>query len=322
MKSWGVVWPAPGQVEIEEREVQEPGAGELLLEAERTLISPGTERAFLLNLPNTSGRYPQRPGYNFAGRVAAVGPGVEGFSTGQRVVAAAPHAAHAVARVDRVCPVPEGVEAEEAAFFNMGTISLQGVRRARIEIGEMVAVIGQGLVGLLAAQFARLQGGVPILAVDPVEGRLAHSLRSGADIALNPEGEPFKGFLEKPQVVIEATGAPEPINTALQLARPGGRVVLLASTRGETRVNFYRDVHRKGLVVLGAHNHARPGRQSIPGVWTWEEDCGAVLELLQRGRLQVGHLITHRVPAREAPRAYGLLKEWDPGLIGVVLEWR
>lgn len=321
MKSWGVVWPAPGQVEIEEREVQEPGAGELLLEAERTLISPGTERAFLLNLPNTSGRYPQRPGYNFAGRIAALGPGVEGFSPGQRVVAAAPHAAHAMARADRVRPIPEGVETEAAVFFNMGTISLQGVRRARIELGEMVAVIGQGLVGLLAVQFARLQGGAPVIAVDPVEGRLAHSLHSGADIALSPRDPRFAEFAEKPQVVIEATGAPEPINAALQLSRPGGRVVLLASTRGETQVNFYRDVHRKGLAVLGAHNSARPARQSIPGVWTWEEDCGAVLELLRLGRLQVGQLVTHRVPAREAPRAYELLKQWDPGLLGVVLEW-
>ena len=52
------------------------------------------------------------------------------------------------------------------------------------------------------------------------------------------------------------------------------------------------------------------------------DDCKAVLRLMELGRLGVEELITHRVPAREAARAYGLLKEWDPGLLGVVLEWK
>jgi 2-desacetyl-2-hydroxyethyl bacteriochlorophyllide A dehydrogenase len=320
MKTWGVVWPAAGQVEIEERELPEPEAGELLLEAERTLISPGTERAFLLNLPNTSGKYPQRPGYNFAGRVLEVGPGVGGFTLGQRVVAAGPHAAHALVRDAQVCALPEGVPWEAAVFFNMGTIALQGVRRARIELGEGVAVIGQGLVGLLALKFARLQGAAPLIAVDPVESRLAQSRTCGADLALTPQQA--QELEELPPVVIEATGAPDPINAAFQLARPGGRVVLLASTRGETQVNFYRDVHRKGLSVLGAHNSARPGQESRQGLWTWQDDCRAVLRLMELGRLGVGELITHRVRAREAIRAYGLLAAWDPGLLGVVLEWK
>ncbi len=320
MKTWGVVWPAAGQVEIVEQELPAPGPGEALLEAECTLISPGTERAFLLNLPNTSGKYPQRPGYNFAGRVVEVGPQVEGLNPGQRVVAAAPHAAHALVRVGQVGLIPDSVPYPAAVFFNMGTIAIQGVRRAAIELGEGVAVIGQGLVGLLALKFARLQGAAPLIAVDPVASRLEQSLKCGADLALTPQQA--LELAELPPVVIEATGAPEPINSAFALAKPGGRVVLLASTRGETQVNFYRDVHRKGLTVLGAHNHARPGLESHAGVWTWMHDCRAVLRLMELGRLEVEDLITHRVPAREAARAYTLLREWDPGLLGVVLAWR
>ncbi|MBM3280257.1 MAG: zinc-binding alcohol dehydrogenase [Candidatus Handelsmanbacteria bacterium] len=320
MKTWGVVWPGPGQVAIEERQLPDPGPGELLLAAERTLISPGTERAFLLNLPNTSGSYPQRPGYNFAGRVEKVGAGVEGFSLGQRVVAAGPHAAHALVRASQVCSLPAAVPFEVAAFFNMGTIALQGVRRARIELGEATAVIGQGLVGLLALKFARLQGAAPLIAVDPEQSRLAYSRSCGADLALTPAqaGE----LAEAPAVVIEATGAPAPINSAFQLARPGGRVVLLASTRGETQVNFYREVHRKGLSVIGAHNSARPYLESQPGVWTWMDDVGVVLRLLELGRLEVADLVSHRLPARRAEEAYGLLAQWHPSLLGVLLEWR
>jgi len=123
-------------------------------------------------------------------------------------------------------------------------------------------------------------------------------------------------------VVIEATGHPEPVDTALHIARPGGRVVLLGSTRGANQVNFYREVHRKGLSVIGAHNSARPARESRPGVWTWAEDCRTVLALLRRGRLRVEPLITHRFPVGEAATAYKLLKEWDPGFLGVILQWK
>jgi len=199
MKSQGVVWPAVGQIEIEDIEVADPGPGELLLEAECTLISPGTERAFLLNLPNTSGEYPSRPGYNFLGRVAATGRGVEGVEEGRRVVAAARHAGHVKVKGEGIIPVPEGLASEAA-------------------------------------------------------------------------------------VVIEASGHPEPIDTALHIARPA--------------------------------------RESRPGVWTWAEDCRTVLALLRRGRLRVEPLITHRFPVGEAATAYKLLKEWDPGFLGVILQWK
>ena len=161
MKSQAVVWPAQGLAAIEEIELHEPGSGEVLLEAECTLISPGTERAFLLSLPNAAGRYPARPGYNFVGRVKAVGAGVEGVAVGDRVAASASHAAHALASPGRMVPVPEELDAEAAVFFNMATIALQGMRRAHIELGESVAVVGQGLIGLLALQFCRLQGDCP-----------------------------------------------------------------------------------------------------------------------------------------------------------------
>ena len=72
-----------------------------------------------------------------------------------------------------------------------------------------------------------------------------------------------------PAVVIVATGYPDAIVSAFALAKQGGRVVLLGSTRGETdHVNFYRDVHKKGLVIIGAHDSTRPSLDSAAGWWT------------------------------------------------------
>jgi threonine dehydrogenase-like Zn-dependent dehydrogenase len=125
-----------------------------------------------------------------------------------------------------------------------------------------------------------------------------------------------------PAVVIEATGSPEAVNDALALARAHGRVVLLASSRGVTETNFYQDIHRKGLTVLGAHANAVPRHESSPGFWTRSDDTQTALRLLAGGRIRVGPLTSERFPWQEAPRAYELLGSWRKDLLGMLLVWR
>ncbi len=99
-------------------------------------------------------------------------------------------------------------------------------------------------------------------------------------------------------------------------------MVLLASTRGETeKVNFYTDVHWKGLTVIGAHNFVRPGQDSSPHFWTARDDVTLALQMTARGRIRVGELISHRYPWDRVEEAYRALMGWDPGLLGVILEW-
>jgi threonine dehydrogenase-like Zn-dependent dehydrogenase len=123
-------------------------------------------------------------------------------------------------------------------------------------------------------------------------------------------------------VVIEATGNPNAILTALDCTRPFGRIVLLGSTRGETdHVNFYRDVHKKGLTLIGAHNSARPRHESSPGFWSEYDDQRVALELLARGRLNVQPYITHRFTWSQAPAAYEVLRSWTTSALGMTLDW-
>ena len=123
-------------------------------------------------------------------------------------------------------------------------------------------------------------------------------------------------------VVIEATGAPALVATAFQMAAEKGRVVLLGSTRGASeRVNFYRDVHRKGLHVIGAHEITRPQHENSPGYWTQFSEHKVCLELLARGRVDVAPLITHRYNWREFPQAYAHLADWDKEALGILIEW-
>lgn len=329
MKGKRVVWPCRAKVEIEEFEFQPLGDNEILVATECSLISPGTERAFLLGLPNAQGRYPSYPGYSNIGVVIDNGRDVDGFKIGDRVVSSSGHTSHFVTTPDSLLKVTEtALSSEEGVFFNLCTVAMQGVRKAKIELGESVLVLGGGLIGLFGMQLAKLSGGLPVITADLSDSRLQLAKQVGADYALNPEAEDFNDRLDKITggtglaIVIEATGHPSVVNTAFQLADWHGRVVLLASTRGETeRVNFYRDVHGKGLTVLGAHNSVRPRHESSPNFWTLRDDWELSLQLIAHRRVVVAPLITHRMPGIQAAEAYELLMEWDQNLLGVVLNW-
>ena len=329
MKAQRVVWPSRAKVDVETFTLLPVGDDEVLVATECTLISPGTERAFLLGLPNAQGQYPSRPGYSNIGTVVEVGKAVTDCKVGERVASTQGHTSHFIVSPNRLLKVASAdVPAEAAVFFNLGAIALQGVRKARIELGEATLVLGQGLIGLLAMQLSKLSGAMPLITADLTDSRLEISKSMGADCTLNPENANFSEQLrdatsgDGPAVIIEATGHPDAISTALDVAGWGARVVFLASTRGETpNVNFYRDVHKKGLILYGAHNSIRPRQESSANFWTLEDDSLLLLSLIAQKRFNVAPLISHRVLGKDAPKAYQLLMEWNPGLLGVVLQW-
>lgn len=324
-----IVGRAPGRVEIENFEIPVIGPLDLLVETECTLVSPGTERAFLLGLPNTPNSFPHYPGYSSVGKVVETGCDIKGFAIGDRVVTQAGHQSHAVVTGDEALLLkPNDIAAEQAVFFNLSAIALQGVRKSRLEIGEPTVVLGLGLVGLLATGLARIGGAFPLITLDPLEGRRNQSIRLGADASMDPRERGFESEIEahldgrSVAVVIEATGREEAVPLSFKIAGWHGRVVLLASTRGISNgVDFYSDVHKKGLSIIGAHNFVRPRDESSPGFWTARDDWKVALSLIAARRLEVEPLISHRVSWERSPSMYNRLLDWDPDLLGVVLEW-
>ncbi len=330
MKSIRLIGIEKGRVALEEFDTPLPCPGEVVVKTEWTLVSAGTERAFLLGLENALRPFPMRIGYNQAGTIMAVGDGVTAFAIGDRVATNGNHASHTTANTENVFRLPDNLTLDHAVFFNMIGIALQGIRKASVETGDGVLVLGLGMVGQLALQCAGLQGGFPLLAADVSDKRLALAKLCGADFTFNLNESVFEKKLaaatsgKGPSVVIEATGSPAPVNTAFQLAARGGRVVLLASTRGETeRVNFYRDVHLKGLTILGAHNNVRPEENSTAGYWTWRDDAELVLRLLAAKRFSIEPLVSHRVGFTDAPDLYNKhLLQWNEDVMGVLIDWK
>lgn len=320
LKGSRVVWPQTCRAELEPFTVRDPEANEVTIRTSLSLISPGTERAWLLGLPGTPNSFPMYPGYSSVGSVLAVGSAVENLKVGTRVLHDAPHATHATLSSNRVFPIPESLEEEAAVFARLGCIALQGVRKSFLELGESVVILGLGLVGLLTVQLARAAGGIPITGIDISAFRRNLATRAGADQVL-PAGESIE--VSEPKVVFDCTGSPEAVNTAMRIAGYRGRVVLLASTRGNTdAVDFYRDVHKKGLTVIGAHNQVRPQLESSPGFWTLREDVYTIFEMIRLARLVAADLISHRVGPNKVADVYRRLLEWDEQLMGAIIDWR
>jgi threonine dehydrogenase-like Zn-dependent dehydrogenase len=272
------------------------------------------------------------------------------------VVGHAPHASWAVAAADRaLLPVPEDLPPEHAAFASLMAIALNGVRLAHLQIGEPVAVLGQGLVGQLAAQFARINGARPVVVLDALDSRLEIARAAGATHAINVRavgdsldrlgagasaGSPSAGSGQAgqalpaavrqatggdgPRVVIEATGLPQPVVTALKIAGHGARVVLLGSTRGLVeRWDPYSDVHRKALTIIGAHSpSSHPPVATFWNPFTTSANMRIALDLVRDGSLRLDRLISDRVPGRDAPQAYARLASAPAEHLGVLLDWR
>jgi len=322
-------------MELEEFELPDrPPADGILVSTGVTIISAGTEIANYLG--RTTERPPERttpyyPGYSFAGTVLAVGEDIHDFAPGDRVSGPIQHASAAVEnrpeRLARFARIPDGVTDREAALSQLSCIALNGVRKARIQLGETVAVVGAGLVGLLASRLAQLDGAHPLISLDLIEERRAAAIDFGIAHVLDPGAENTEDVISAlapagVDVVIEATGSPHAFVPALKMARRGGRVVLLGSTRGTVQdFSPYAEAHLKGLTIVGAHVSTAPVIATPADVWTEAANRRVVLSLMEEGSFDVNPLIRHTVSPAEAPDAFAGLASRPEEYLGVAIDW-
>ncbi|TAK22145.1 MAG: hypothetical protein EPO26_12750 [Chloroflexota bacterium] len=330
-----LVFLEPRRAVLEEHDVPDPGPGEVLIRSLVTLISTGTDLTaysgdFPRDRPSSWGRYvkyPFRPGYSSVGEVLVVGPGVEGFAVGQQVFNRASHTSLAVQPIGRLVPLPEAVPIEEAAFASISNIAMNGVRMAEIALGEAVVIVGMGIVGEMAMQFARLSGAFPLIAVDLSDRRLENAVRFGATHTVNPGRENLPERIRditrgrKADVAFEVTGNPTVTPTLPPLIRRGGRLILLGSARGPSTIDFHDDVHTYGLRVIGAHASNTPQHESPGNPWTNERNAALFLDLLEARSIGVADLITHRFSWREGPAVFEQLLADRTQFRGVILDW-
>lgn len=329
MQNTRIVFKAPGMAALVQGDIPAPGPGQALVRTLFSAVSAGTERDFLLGMENTGGSFPRYLGYSACAEVLACGEGVTRCYSGQRVlVYHGGHQAFSAVAETAVYPVMDGVDTMEASLVIIGSMGLQGVRKARIELGEAGMVIGQGLLGLFATQAMRAAGGCPVIALDMDESRLALARRLGAHAALHPEDASLKAQVMEMtggrgiDAAVEVTGSEAALSTALQLAARQGRIALTGCTRAHARpLDLYQLLHKPGVSLIGAHNAVRPEADSYPGYWTRDDDYRTLMRLMLDGRLQVGPLISEAVSPAAAPSVYERLAAGTDFPLGVLFDW-
>lgn len=277
-------------------------------------------------------------GYSSAGTIVEVGEGLTGFQPGDRVACAgggfAVHAEYEVVPQNLMVKLPDEVSFEKAAFTTLGAIALHGFRLASPEVGERVAVIGLGLLGLLAVQIAQAAGcSVFGVDIDPQRVELAESLGFQVVVRSNAEsaGAAFSQGRGFDTVLICAdTESDDPVELAGALARDRGIVVAV----GAVGMTLPRKVYyEKELQFLISRSYG-PGRYDAGYEeeghdypygyvrWTEGRNMQAVADLMAAGHLNVERLISHRFPIDRATEAYELItgKKKEP-FLGVLLTY-
>ena len=262
--------------------------------------------------PLTGRKAPLTLGHEFAAEVVAVGAGAT-FEPGQRVAADTLIwcgrcywcLRHQVSLCERLAAlglmadgglaelcnapettclrVPDGVSDEAAALAETLAVGVRALRRGRLSVGERVVVVGAGAVGLMALQAARASGASHVALVEPRADRRSVGAALGASEVLEPAAAEEVGA----DLVLECSGNPRAIGTALAAARKRGRVVLVGIYPEPASVSFL-DVVTTEKELLGSFSHV------------YDEDFAAALTLLQHGGVQVEPIISDRIPLDQA----------------------
>jgi len=326
-----------GAVLMEEEMSENLENYEVLVETLKTLISPGTELALYTGThvgfkdPNNRwAKYPHYPGYMSIGRVIKNGKNVSNLKIGDIVLTSLNHCSHS--KVNSLDPfvvkLPTNENLEDLLFIRMATISVTSLILAEYSIGDNVAVIGLGIVGNLCSQLFKL-GGTNVFAIEVDHNRINIAKRSGIEkIILGGDTFSVKERILTEtnnlgvDIVVEATGVPELVNQALDLVNDFGQVIVLGSTRGYANIDIYTHIHRKGIVIKGAHESVLDSPKVTGDIGGHRKHLLRNLELIQSGKLNVSSLITHRITPEEAIEIYDLLLSKGTDILGVIIDWK
>ncbi len=326
--------PAPG-----------PQANRILIRAARSLVSLGTERMLVeFGRAGWWGKARQQPekfratlakvraeglfatvvavrsklarpiplGYCHVGHVIDNG-GVPGFTVGDRVVSNSPHAEVVSAPAAFVSHVPHGVTDDAATFTPLAAIALQGIRLIAPQPGEVVVVMGLGLIGQLAVRILRARG-IVVLGVDPDPAKCALAATAGATIWTSEGKAPAALGSGAAGVLITAsTTSDEPVNQAARICRRRGRVVLIGvAGLSLNRADFYQN--EVSFQVSRSYGSADASDPSSA-----RANFDEALALMASGALDVAPLLTSRHPFVTASQIYDDLRR--PSAYGLLIDY-
>ena len=332
-----------GQIVLIEEELPAPKPGQVQIEVRASMVSPGTELGGVRSRRENPSDAPPRPfGYSNAGVVVAQGEGCADIPIGTRVACMgggyAQHATHACIPRNMAIPIPEEVSFEHASSIHLVATGLNAVRRASLELGEHLAVVGLGLVGQFACQWGRLSG-CHVLALDKLPRRIQGAQDAGVHLAVSvDETDPVVAARDFTRnygmdAGILAFGgdgtAAFKMLVSLMKVSPDthlmGRIVIVGGAKIEHQFASglgNLDVRSSARTGPGYHDEPWEHGADYPDVfmqWTTKRNLEECLRFMASGGLLVEPLITHKVPLLEASDACEDLIQRPNEALGVVL---
>ena len=333
-----------GQLGTVTKELPELADNQVLVEVHTSLISPGSEMrgaARLRKNPSPPDSAPTEFGYSNAGIVLKTKGDCRGLKPGMRVACmgtgAALHSDYSIVPINLVVPIPDTVTFEQASYLSLAATSLQAVRRTEVKLGEYGAVLGQGIVGNLAAQLYQLCGAhvlgwetlalrseiagkcgirtIDFLKSDPVGPTKEFAAPYGLDFALFAfGGDAEKAFLNvKKCMKVSADG-----HAMGNVTLVGGCRVPVDGGAASGNLNI-RISSRTGA---GYHDHDWELGKDYPAgfvQFTTQRNCRELIALIAEKRLLVDPLTTHRIPLENIREAGDLLIDHPDQALGVIL---
>jgi 2-desacetyl-2-hydroxyethyl bacteriochlorophyllide A dehydrogenase len=334
-----VYFEAPYQVSVREEACPRPGVGEVLVQTAVSAISAGTEMLLYRGqIPDKMAAdetiaalagelaYPLAYGYAAVGEIVKCGPEVAEQWLGRTVFAFQPHTSCFVSRPDELLPLPPGMDPETAVFLPNIETAVSFLMDGRPTIGEQVAVLGQGVVGLLTTM---LLAGLPLaslVTLDAYPLRRQWSQQLGAGAVLDPaqadtatiiaalQGRrPYRGA----DLVYELSGNPQALTVALDVVGYNGRI-LIGSWYGQKQatLDLGGHFHRRHIQIRSSQvSHIAPQWQ---GRWDKPRRLDVAWQQLQIHR--PARLISQRIPLYQAAEAYQLLNDAPETAVQVIFE--
>lgn len=225
---------------------------------------------------------------------------------------------HSIISENRLTVVPKETNLEIAALMGCAITTAMGLMNndAHLKLGESVAIMGVGGVGLSVVQAALLGGAQPIIGIDIVDAKLAMAKRLGATHVINSKNE---DFVEKVRsivgaqgvdVFVETTGNTRMIEAAYKLTGAQGRTVMVGVPRSNEDITIHSLPLHFGKVLTGCE-----GGQTEPA-----KDIPRYLRLVDAGKLRATDLITHRFPLSEVNKAIETMRAGEAGRVMLVME--
>ena len=312
MNTRAIVIPTAHTIEMREVELKPLGPQDVLVRTTTTSISAGTERMLLQGvMPHPMLQFPVVPGYETVGEVIEAGEAAAEW-IGRRVYVGGNYgfvgvnpafggqSAHIVAPASHLTEIAALTD-EQGVMLALAATALHGVDVGGVVAGQRVAILGQGVVGQLAARFARARG-AHVTVTDCIAERRAVAL---ADVVVDPDAPPQEFTAAQFDVLIDATGKMEAIAAELMKVRRGGRVVLLG---------YYQSIALPYTPIFLRELTLASSSQWAPG------DLVRARDAIAAGEVDVRPLLTHRMGAETAREAFDVAFH-DPKCIKMILQW-